>query len=228
VTASIAAGQGRFDLLVGPPGIGKSHLLGLIEARVRASARLRGRLVVVALPEEFHPSSVVQLLATILAALPEDPSLPVAAQLHAVRGREPAEAADMLVAMIRARLAGRSLLVMLENLDAIFRDLGRKGQARLRRIVQTERGWSMFATARSAIALSKQTEPFHGTFVVEQLQALTPAECRAMMVALARVHEQPRLQAWLDGDAGLTHIRAAHRLVGGNPRVMAMLFHHLD
>lgn len=229
MTAAIGAGQGRFDLLVGPAGIGKSHMLGLIEARIRASAALHERLVVVSLPEEFHPSSVLQLLARVLEGLPRDPALPpVAAQLQTVRGRDPSGAADMMVAMIRARLAGRSLLMMLENLDAIFVDLGRKGQARLRRIVQTERGWSICATACSAIALGKQTEPFHGTFVVEQLEPLSPIECRALMLGLARAHERAKLESWLHSDAALLLVRAAHRLVGGNPRVMATLFHHLD
>ncbi|HVI03996.1 MAG TPA: ArsR family transcriptional regulator, partial [Enhygromyxa sp.] len=229
LTAAIASGQGRFDLLVGPRGVGKSHLLALVEARVRANEQLRGRLVVVALPEEFHPSSLVHLLARVLEQLPQDHSQPpVAAQLQAVRGREASEAADMLVAMIRARLAGRSLLVMLENLDAMFRDLGRKAQARLRRIVQTERGWSIFATAHSAIALSKQTEPFHGTFVVHPLQPLAPAQCQEMLLQLARVHERAKLEAWLETDVARMHVRAAHHLVGGSPRVIAMLFHNLD
>lgn len=229
MSAAIAAGHGRFDLLVGPPGIGKSHMLGLVEARVRANAQLQGRLVVVSLPEEFHPSSLLHLLARVLERLPHDPSQPpVAAQLQAVRGRDASEAADMLVAMIRARLAGRSLLVMLENLDAMFRDLGRKAQARLRRIVQTERNWSIFATARSAIALSKHSEPFHGTFVVHPLEPLTPAEARELLLRLARVYERAKLEAWLSTDLALTHVRAVHHLVGGSPRVIAMLFHHLD
>src|SRR5690606_16724670 len=114
----------------------------------------------------------------------------IAAQLQSLRGRDASEAIDMAVAMIRARLGGRSLLVMLENLDAIFRDLGRQAQARLRKIVQTEQGWSIFATARTSIALTKHSEPFHGAFVVEQLDTLTPVQCREMMIGLAHVHEQ--------------------------------------
>jgi DNA-binding transcriptional ArsR family regulator len=229
LSAAIASGQSRFDLLVGPRGVGKSHLLGLVEARIRGSADLHGRVVVVSLAEEFHPSSLLHLLAKLLEELPEDPTLPpVAAQLRAVRDRESSEATEMVVTMIRARLAGRSLLLMLENLDAIFRDLGRKAQARLRKITQTEQGWSIFATARTAILLAKQTEPFHGTFVVEHLDALTPVQCREMMTKLARVHEVPELEGWLETDAALNHVRAAHHLVGGNPRVVAMLFHHLD
>jgi hypothetical protein len=59
LSAAILSGQGRFDLLVGPRGIGKSHLLGLVEGRMRAHADLCERLVIVALPEEFHPSSLL-------------------------------------------------------------------------------------------------------------------------------------------------------------------------
>src|SRR5690606_1026422 len=122
--ASIASGQGRFDLLVGPRGVGKSHMFGLVEGRVRAPPGLQGRVVVVALPEEFHPSSLLHLLAKVLEALPEDPSFPpIAAQLKVLRGRDDVdEALEMVVAMIRARLGGRALLLMLENIDTLFRD----------------------------------------------------------------------------------------------------------
>lgn len=229
LAAAIGSGQGRFDLLVGPRGVGKSHTLGIVEARLRAHPQLRERLVIVSLPEEFHPSSLLHLLARVLDGLPADPSMPpVDVQRRALRGQDANEAISMAVAMIRGRLRGRALLLMLENLDELFRDLGRKAQAQLRKIVQTEGGWSMFATACSSIALTKQSEPFHGTFVVEQLDTLSPTDCREMMLRLAHVHEQQILDDWLTTDNALVHVRAAHHLVGGSPRVVAMLFHHLD
>lgn len=110
LSAAIVHGQGRFDLLVGPRGVGKSHLLGLVEARVRASEALRGRVVVVSLAEEFHPSSLLHLLAKVLEGLAEEPPVSehvaqnpqpqLAAQLAALRGRDTSEAIDMAVAMI--------------------------------------------------------------------------------------------------------------------------------
>lgn len=226
---TIASGQGRFDLLVGPRGIGKSHTLGLVEARVRASAALRERVLVVSLPEEFHPSSLVHLLARVLEGLPVDDVLPpVSAQLSLLRGKPAPEAEQMAAAMIRGRLRDRSLLLMLENLDALLRGLGREPQARLRKILQTERSWSIFATARSEVAMTRQSEPFHGTFVVKQLEPLSPMHGREMMVKLAVVHADPRLETWLRTEAGLARARGIHHLVGGTPRVVAMLFHHLN
>lgn len=229
IAAAMVSGQGRFDLIVGPRGVGKSHTLGLVEARLRAHPQLRERVVIVSLPEEFHPSSLLHLLARVLDGLPVDPAMPpVDVQLRALRGQDASEAISMAVAMIRGRLRGRALLLMLENLDELFRDLGRKAQAQLRKIVQTEAAWSMFATACSSIALTKQSEPFHGTFVVEQLDTLSPIDCRDMMLRLAHVHEQQILDDWLTTGDALVHVRAAHHLVGGSPRVVAMLFHHLD
>ncbi|MCA9701476.1 MAG: ATP-binding protein, partial [Myxococcales bacterium] len=198
LSAAILSGHGRFDLLVGPRGVGKSHMLGLIEARVRAHPQLGERLVLVTLPEEFHASSLLHLLARVLDGLPESDAMPpVEAQLRLLRGRDTSEAIDMAVAMIRARLQGRALLLMFENLDEIFAALGRKGQAQLRKIVQTEAGWSIFATARTSLALTRQSEPFHGTFVVEQLKALAPVQCCEMLLRLAEVHERPELVDWL-------------------------------
>lgn len=227
--STIDSGQGRFDLLVGSRGVGKSHMLGLVEAWIRSEATLQGRVLVVSLSEEFHPSSLLHLLAKVLGQLPEDESLPpLSAQLAALRTPDRDEAIEMAVAMIRGRLRGRALLVMLENLDFVFRDLGRKAQAKLRKIVQTEHSWSIFATARTAAGLMKQADPFFGTFVIEPLEPLAPEQCREMMIRLARAYERPKLEAWLGTPEGMLHVRAAHHLVGGNPRVVAMVFHHLD
>lgn len=229
LAGAIVNGQGRFDLVVGPRGVGKSHLFRLVAAGLGRDEALGDTLVCVALAEEFHPSSLLHLLAKILEAIPGREDLPpVRAQLQLLRKRDKIEAEELAVEMIRGRLGGRALLVMLENLDEMLKDLGRKAQARLRKIVQTEGSWSVFATARSAKGVLKQNDPFHGTFVVSRLEPLSAGECRDMMIKLAKALELPTLGSWLSSSEGFGDVRVIRQLLGGSPRVMSMILQHMD
>jgi len=230
VVGAVASGQARFDLVLGPRGAGKSHILGVLEGRLRAAPELLGRTVIVALPEQLHPLSLVQLLAQLLGELPDDPELgPTTEALRSLRRQRDPNQERRAVDLIRARLAGRSLIILLENLDELFTALGRDGQQRLRNILQTERRWSIVATSRSLIpAFTKYEAPFHGTFNQHRLTPLSPEQCRDMLAALADVHGHERLSTLLRTPRGLARVRGLHHLLGGNPRAMALLFRQLD
>lgn len=226
---AVSSGQGRFDVVVGPRGIGKSHTFGLVEGRLRERDKAQQQVVIVALPEEFHPSSLVHLLAKVLELMPDEDGLPrVASQLANLRMGPQGEALKTAQRLIAGRLGARGLLLMVENFDAILRDLGTKGQASLRRLVQRMGCWSIFATARSTKGWTEQTAPLHGTFNVEQLAPLDASSATELIRQLARLHGQTDLHEWLGSDEGRLHVHSTYALLGGNPRVMAMVFHHLD
>ncbi len=224
------AGQARFDLVLGPWGAGKSHLLGLVEGRLRSSSELDARAQIVALPDEPRPTSLVQLFALILRELPDDPELgPAADALRSLERQRDVNQERRAVDLLRGRLGERPLIVLLEDLDALFDALGRAGQLRLRNVLQTERRWSMLATSRSLIpAFTKYEAPFHGTFNLHRLTPLSPAQCRDMLAKLAEVHARPGLARLLRSARGLRRVRAMHHLLGGNPRAMALAFRSLD
>jgi DNA-binding transcriptional ArsR family regulator len=225
--ASVTSGQARFDLVLGPRGAGKSHLLGLVEGRLRKA--LAGKAIIAALPEELHPSSLVHVLAEILRALPEDPEVgPLARQLAILADCAPTDAMDRAVGMTRARLRGLPLVIIIENLDVVFAAIGRQGQHQLRSILQTERSWSIVATSRSlSPAFSKESEPFYGTFVPRTLEPLSAEACREQLVRLARANGREALARELDTPLGLARVQTLRHVLGSYPRAMAFVFPHL-
>lgn len=230
VVGVAASGAARFDVLIGPRGSGKSHCLGVLEGRLRASAQLTERAVLVAPPEHVRPTSLVSLLAAVLRELPDDPDVgPASHALQSLQRQTDGNQEQRAVDLIRGRLEGRSLIILLENLDELFEALGREGQQRLRNILQTQRRWSIVASSCTlSPAFVKYEAPFHGTFNQHLLEALSPEESRAMLVALAEAHGRNGLADSLRTPVGLARVRAIHHLIGGNPRALAFMFRQLD
>lgn len=230
VVDAVVSGQARFDLLLGPRGAGKSHIVGVLEGRLRASPQLVGRALVVAPPEELHPTSLVGLLAQLLREFPDDPELgPAEAALRSLQRQRDGNQEQRAVDLIRGRLGGRALIILLENLDELFGVLGHDGQQRLRNVLQTERRWSILASSRSLVpAFTKYKAPFHGTFNLHPLEPLTPEQCRDMLAALADAHSESSLAELLRTSKGLARVRGIHHLLGGNPRAMTFVFRQLD
>jgi DNA-binding transcriptional ArsR family regulator len=230
VTDAVVTGQARFDLLLGPRGAGKSHCIGLLEARLRASPQLSGRTIIVAPPEELHPTSLVAFLAAVLREFPDDADVgPVDDALRSLQRQQDGNQEQRAVDLIRARLGNRALVILLENLDELFDMLGREGQQRLRNILQTQRRWSIIASSRSlSPAFVKYEAPFHGTFNQHPLEPLSPEQCRDMLAALAVAHGQIDLEKILRAPKGMARVRGIHHLLGGNPRAMTFMFRQLD
>jgi DNA-binding transcriptional ArsR family regulator len=230
VTGAAASGAARFDVLIGPRGSGKSHCIGVLEARLRASPQLTERAIIVALPEHVRPTSLVSLLAAVLREFPDDADVgPASDALQSLQRQKDGNQEQRAVDLIRGRLEGRGLIILLENLDELFEALGREGQQRLRNILQTQRRWSIIASSCSlSPAFVKYEAPFHGTFNQHRLEPLSPEQSRDMLAVLAEVHGRTGLAELLRTPLGMARVRAIHHLLGGNPRAMAFMFRQLD
>lgn len=230
ISGAVLGNQARFELLIGPRGIGKSHVLGVLEHRFRSAPQLLERALVVAPSEQLHPLSLVHLLALLLREFPEDPDLgPAEDSVRSLQRQRDGEQERRAVDLINARLDGRSLIIVLENLDLLFDALGRTGQLRLRNILQTQRRWSIVAGSRTLIpAFTKYEAPFHGTFNLHRLEPLSAEQCRDMLAALADAQQRTSLAGLLRSSIGLARVRGLHHLLGGNPRAMATVFRVLD
>jgi predicted transcriptional regulator len=222
--SAAACAEARYGLLVGPRGAGKSHVLALVLHGLR---EVGDRIVVATLDEEVHVASLAAFLDRILAAMPFDPDLPdIATQRASLRigGDVSARAA----AIIDARLRGRGLVLVVENLDGVLDAIRREGRQELRAILQNRGSWSILASAvRETAAFRHRDEPFFQMFTPTRLQPFDALECREALRRLAVVHEQHDLADYLDSPTGLARVRAIRHLTGGSPRAMAMIFPHL-
>lgn len=210
------------SLLIGPRGIGKTHLISLLYHRVVGDQDLSSKLRVAWLrEEEWGVSSFLDLLLRIARALDaEYGDASLAAQTEALFELSPPEAQEAAAEMLEAYLGDRTLLLLTENLDDIFRGMGTDGQQRLRAHLQDNATWSIVATSQTLFGgVSLRKSPFYGFFRIQHLQELSLEEARELLSRIASSAGDEDLVAYLGTPMGRARIRAVHHLAGGNHRV---------
>lgn len=208
----------RHQLLVGPRGMGKTHLLSLIASRIRA--RPKDEIVVAWLDEDaWTIRTYNKLLAEMLGFVGEtlDPGLEREAEklrTNSVGDSEEGEAA------LREALGERRLLLLVENLDRIFRKIGVEGQARFRDFVD---GWGrllIFGTAPQRFdAVTGEGAPFRDFFEVTELEELTIGSAMELMRKIAKLNRDQELLRYLNDDRAKKRFAAIEALAGGHPRI---------
>lgn len=206
ITDAARDGSRPHTLLIGPSGSGKTHTLHVVVHR--------------ALSHRGTAKSVLPLL------LPED-SLAIGSYgdllVELVRSRLPEarELRDDVIGLERAILDladGRMILVAIENLDRVFEAIGEAGQGSLRAWVETSTAVMLFATAPALFpGVASRTHPWYGSFIVEELPALTIDEA-AQIIAPAG-----ELAAYLRSPEGQDRLAAIEGLIGGSPRLWQMV-----
>jgi tetratricopeptide (TPR) repeat protein len=226
VRESVLGEEKHQRLIVGPRGIGKTHLVSLVYHRVRAMDDLRDRMRIAWLrEEEWGISSFLDLLLRILVALDvDDPEAGLRSRLETVYALEGGAAEAAAVALLGEVLAGRTLLLIVENLDEVFAGLGEPGQQRFRAYLQNRRECTILATSPALFgAVWLEKSPFYGFFQVTHLKEFDVDAARALLLNLARLTSNEELARLLASPVGRNRLQALHHLVGGNPRLYVIL-----
>jgi hypothetical protein len=167
---SVTTAAKHHALVVGPRGIGKTHLLSLVSHRLQTRPELEGRACIAWLrEEEYAIASYVDLLLELLRAITDDAALKAAiARLH----RETLSSQSVVAeAMLLDAVGSRTLIVLTENLDRVFEVLGKDGQEKLRALIQNRPVFSIIATAPSLFgSVRLRTSPFYGFFEIHHLE----------------------------------------------------------
>ena len=188
---SILTGAKHHLLAIGPRGCGKSHLVALLVSRLRKDAAIVERVRIAWLPEDETTPSFWKFLLRILRALnaeykDEFPPPPRDQLADAADDRRAAVLTDYLL----TRLAGRTLLVVIENLDDAMRGLKDEGQKRWRAFLQEHAVTATLATAQQLTEdVSDRDRPFFGFFQIEHLKPLTADEALSLLQKIA-AHSQ--------------------------------------
>lgn len=212
-----AAGSGtpRFFLLIGPRGIGKSHLMALLYKQVCDD--LSGRVIPVKLAEEEY--SIFRASDFFLRVLEE-----MGARIEDVVGDDQL-ARDVAVDTLRgiASREGRQIVIFVENIHELFTQMDRCEIQALRSVFQQTNIFSVVASAPQIFpGVSDHDEPFYNFFRIFHLQELKCAEIKELMKRAARIN----------GNTAFTEnfqdyeptIEALFSLIGGNPRLVIRLY----
>ncbi|HQX52916.1 MAG TPA: AAA family ATPase [Planctomycetaceae bacterium] len=212
-------------LLYGPRGIGKSHFTSLLHYRMVTDAKLCESVHIAWLNEDETTTSMVQLLVRIYRSLCKSyPDEYSAEWLDELLNQSPDEIAGVLVRRLSARFENRTLVILVENLNLLFENLGTKGQQALRSFLQEHPFACVIATSQQLFkAVTDRSEPFFGFFQQIQLKPLSLEDAQTLLVRIATAKGQSELVAFLNTPDGRGRVRAIHDLAGGNHRVYIVL-----
>jgi tetratricopeptide (TPR) repeat protein len=225
---SATTGNKHQRLLLGPRGIGKTHLVALVHHRVRADRALATRLRIAWLPEDPYVAGYGTLLALIVRQLRRDEvGLEwLGERLDAVLDQDDtARQEAMLERLLLEVLDDRTLLLIVENLDDLLLALREEGQRKLRAFVQNHGRVTILATSTRLIeVLTEREKTFYGFFRTQTLAPFGVEEAADLLARLAKHAGDPELADLIWSPLGLARVRAVHYLAGGNPRVY-VIFH---
>lgn len=225
VRESATTGNKHHLLFVGPRGTGKTHLVTLLVHRIGLDAELKDRLHIAWLNEDETSTTLLELLRRIYLALvkryPDDYS---ETSLEPIYDLDMDTAERWLADLLLQQLKNRTLLVAVENLDALFEGLGEAGQKRLRAFIQEHPVLTIVATAQRLVDdIAKRNSVFFGFFQTEPLEMLSVEQAAELLGKIAVINRQPEAAAFLRSPTGRSRIRALHHLSGGNHRIYIVL-----
>jgi tetratricopeptide (TPR) repeat protein len=212
-------------LFVGPRSCGKTHLLALIVHRLKQQTDLADRLRIAWLNEDETSISFLDLLLRIYRALSDRyPQEFPREDLKKLYGHDREEAQNSLSQNLITRIGNRTVLVLVENLDALFNQLDVSDQRTWRAFVQNHPVFTTAATAQSLFAgVSDREQPFFGFFDTRHLRPLTVEEATELLQRIARLHSDSSLTEFLSSPRGRARVHAIHHLSGGNHRLYIVL-----
>jgi tetratricopeptide (TPR) repeat protein len=225
VRESALRGSHHYLLFIGPRGCGKTHFVSLVYHRLRNIEELADALRIAWLTEDETSTSFLDLQLRIYRALSRD--YPDEFPQHALDGLydlPPQNAVDQVSREIVSRLKDRTGLVIVENLDQIFEDIGREGQHAWRAFLQESSKFSILAAAQQLFpGVSNRNAPFFGSFQTIHFELLSALEGRTLLMNIARLHGDRDLVKFLSTSRGRARVRALQHLSGGNHRVYVVL-----
>jgi tetratricopeptide (TPR) repeat protein len=215
----------HYQLLIGPRGIGKTHLVSLIYHRIAKMEDLQEKLLIAWLrEEEYGIASFLDLLIAILRALGKEYPAEYRTQLHdaveALYDLSPEDAESQAAQLLINFIENRTLLLIVENLDDVFGGLGDIGQKQFRAYIQNHGFLTILATSQSLFdGIESRDKPFYGFFYPHNLNELSLDDAVNLLNQIASLEEKSELADFIQNSTGRNRIKVVHFLSGGSPRI---------
>ena len=229
ISESAKTGDKHQFLLVGPRGIGKTHLVSLLYHRVKKYDSLADILRIAWLPEDHYLAGYNDLLMLILKQLQKEYGLVELEQaLETVLDLNDARKAEFaLEQLLLDYLAGKTLLLIAENFNELLSNLQETGQRKLRAFIQNNPVITILATTTSLNEIEERKDTFFGFFKVHRLDSFRLNQAMTLLLHLAKHANNKELIKIMNSSTGRARIRAVDYLAGGNPRIYVILFDFL-
>lgn len=212
-------------LLIGQRGIGKTHLISLLNYRIQQKAELATRLRIAWFLEDETITSFVQMLKRIYQLLAEEyPAEFPIEWLNDLLDESPERIEKALEAELVRCFENQTLLLFIENLDYVFDGLSKEGQQKWRSFLQEHPFTCIVATSQRLFSgMKDRDQPFFGFFTPIHLKPLQVDNAVDLLGHIAEQRVQPDLEQYLRTPEGRSRVRALHHLAGGNHRIYIVL-----
>lgn len=222
VVESLRTGSSHHTLFVGPRGIGKTHLISLLHHRLIKTDEARNKALIAWMrEEEWGVTSFFELVLRILRTLDASyPQLDIEERTRPIYDLAIREAEKQAESLLLEVLGEKRLVVLLENLDDLFEQLGDQGQKAWRAFIQNHGNMILACTTPALFAgVSLQKSAFYGFFDIEALIELDFEEVVLLLGKIAGERGDKALAEFIRTAEGRSRIRAVHHLAEGNPRI---------
>ena len=211
------------QIVIGPRGSGKTSLLLRVAAEARRDAALAARCFPVVFPEESYEVSsagefwlecLTHLAAQAAPYRKDEADLDrTVGELRAIRDDRDLGDRCLGALLDFADRRDRRLLLLVENLNMLFRDMAdRDAGWRLRKVLQTEPRIILFASATSRFAeIDSPDRALYDLFRVRTLRPLDTDQCAVLWEAVTGRPAAPGT------------VRSLEILTGGSPRLIAIV-----
>ena len=211
------------QIVIGPRGSGKTSLLLRVAAEVRRDAGLSSAFFPVVFAEESYEVATagefwlecLSLLADQAPPREDGPDMHLTVEdLRALRDDRTLGERCLAALLDFSDREGKRLVLMVENLNMMFRDMADSREAgwRLRKTLQTEARIVLLASATSRFdAIDRPDHALYDLFRTLTLRPLDTNECAVLWEAVSGQRHPPET------------IRSLEILTGGSPRLLAIV-----
>ena len=220
-------------MIVGPRGIGKSHLMTLLYYKIKESQVLKKLWIPVLFPEELRMANnlskfLERTANEILLELEQDKnqmSNELKQKIEIIRKVPLSERADSFFSLISwfHRETGKFIILIAENLQQL---LGKKipliEQKKLRAFLQTSDALLIIGSATTIFnALHDHSHPFYHFFHLRRLEDLEFEDMKTLIVDL--LYESGHTELTKEVVAENARLKTLYAFTGGNPRMAVFL-----
>ncbi|MBI5192744.1 MAG: tetratricopeptide repeat protein [Nitrospirae bacterium] len=235
ILKSASAGKSFSNpILVGPKGIGKSHLLRILYYSLRGEIKTKGlnaykdKFIPVIFSEEEYPGNITKFIKLTLQYLDELEIAgipPIPEELISPRTlneKEKEIAVDYLKQF--KKKTGKILLLLVDNLNDIIERFTDEDQSSLREVLMTYDSLLLVGSAPTLFdSIINHDRPFYNFFEIIWLKDLSFEDNVSLLKRYAELDERTDLREKLEESEA--KLKALHELAGGNPRLILSLYH---
>ena len=223
ILRELSGNSNTHQIVIGPRGSGKTSLLLRVAAEIRRDGRLSSRFFPIVFAEESYEVSTagefwLECVCRLAEQAPRGQDRP---DLHRSfeelrQIRDDRTLGDRCLAVLQdfSDREGRRLVLIVENLNMLFRDIADRDAAgwRLRQTLQNEPRILMLASATSRFdEIDDPNRALYDLFRVLTLRPLTTEDCATLWQAVSGQDRAPQT------------IRALRILTGGSPRLLTIV-----